>query len=456
MTRHTSTTTPLTPGRARCTGTPLPALTITPLDGTVPLRDVLPNTDPASGVVTVTARPTRHAWGMGQAILAAMGVRNDLRGNGRNHGEDLEILTAWLHAHRVRMLVIRQADMLATHVLNDLLHILTALGADLALTVDDTATGGIYDWVELRCGTINHDPARLHAALALHTRNAPEPHAAPSRSTGRTAIDAVRGTSETASQASDDFPRVLPSADFYLFRARCRDLLAADEFAVIDQHYRHTFAAVARKPFADAAEASEQLAVMTAHSDNPGFALVTARAAQAAMFTHATLMKVHLPFFRSAVEAGHHRRLTDDELRSCYRDPWRGAAVALYDADLSPTDISALAMRDITDTGDLTDHAPEHLPLSHHARLYLRALKHLRRTRGSPPSSPFFAQRSRDIAEGVRHAAVELNLPMRVPHQTERGRKTDRWQHGLGVTLLPLTGPSHAALRGNLPHQETA
>ena len=78
------------------------SLSLTPLPSDRRAADLLPNTDPLSGIVTFTARPSRHAWAISQTVLHAIGARSDVFGAGRRHGDWLRrILRYTIRAHRL-------------------------------------------------------------------------------------------------------------------------------------------------------------------------------------------------------------------------------------------------------------------------------------------------------------------------------------------------------------------
>lgn len=396
------------------------SLTLTPLPSNISAKSLLPNTDPTTGVVTATGRPTRHAWAVGQTVLAAMGIRLDLTGAGRRHGEDLELLTAWLTAHDIRVLVIRHATNITDlEVLDDLLHVTTATGTDLALTCDDTVGYHLIDWVTERSGTID----TTHQPLMQR-------------------LDEVRRTATTRYVKADDatasFPVLLPRADFYKFRARCRDLLTPDEFAAVDVRYIDVFRYVQNDPFATITEASTRLTDAITGSDNPGHALTTIRAAQAAMFTHGLLLKVNLAYFLNGVRDSEHRRLTHTEIHSlrAYRTPWRSSAVVLRDANLTRDQITSLTLGNVTDDGNLT--GIDHAPLLPEARLPLRAQRLFRTIHGATEGDLFITEVARYVAQAQRRASADLNLPRTPTHEAADSRRRDRWQTNLGVSLLPL------------------
>ncbi|MCA0146658.1 hypothetical protein [Blastococcus sp. LR1] len=402
---------------------------LVPLPAGQPSRTLLPPTDPASGIVTFTARPTRHAWAIGQDLLAALGIDHDLNGSGRRHGEDLEYARAWLTAYETRLLVIRHADTITSpDILDDLSHLCASVGAGLVLTCDDTGGEHLADWVTARDGTISE-----HAAL-------------------KTLIaEAARSLPAMPSDAAPDYPRYLPRVEFYAFRSRVRDVLRPEQFTLVDRLYRNTFTAIADDPPESEEQAATALTTLIAQHRTPGEALTIARAAQAALFTRGMLLKVNVDTLLHGVAAAEHRRMTPAEVRSlrAYRTCWRSAAAVLYDANLSKEDLHALRIDQISDDGTPT---VPHSPMLPDALLYLNAQRAYRLHTGSDPADPLIAESRAHVTYALRRIGAELNLPAPTNHVPAEAKKADRWQNRLGVALLPLVG---SALPTSEPDQQT-
>lgn len=428
-------------------------LSLTPLPSAVGVKTVLPNTDPSSGVVTATARPTVNAWAVGQGILGAFGVRLDLMGAGRDHGENLELLNAWLTAYRARILVLRHATNISRRAaLDDLLDLCLATGVDLALTCDDTVGERLAGWVTERTGVIDEDHCDLLDRIArtqATTRTAQVEGGRTRRvsnskswkndgSTGPGSSIAGAGTGADGVDEVEEVPRLLPRVDFYKFRARCRDTLTQEEFAAVDAQYVHAFRQVRQQPFPTSETAAARLRQMTEDTDNPGVALTRLRAAQAAMFTRGLYLNVHVPYFLSVICDNEHRRLTEPEVRAlaAYRTPWRSAGIVLADANLDADAVRRLTVGDVTDDGTLptTEHEPMHPP----AAIFLRAQRHLRLIQGAEPSDRFITQPPTTIAAARRRAAIDLNIPRTPTRRTGGDAVLQRWRLHLGAVVMPL------------------
>ncbi|SSC25063.1 Hypothetical protein KLENKIAIHU_3687 [Klenkia terrae] len=391
---------------------------LVPLPADQPSRALLPPTDPSTGVVTFTARPTKHAWVIGQDLLAALGINHDVYGSGRRHGEDLEYARAWLTAHDVRLVIVRHADTIPSiEFLDDLEHLSSSVGADLVLTCDDTVGENLADWITARGGTITDLPA----LRTLITETARPTHVVPP-------------------DTPVDFPQYLPRAEFYAFRARVREVLRPEQFSLVDRLYRSTFHAIADTPPATPEDAAATLTALIAQHRTPGQALTIARAAQAALFTQGLLLKVSIDTLLHGTAAAEHRRMTPAEVRSlrAYRTAWRSTAAILYDANLSKDEIHAIRIDQVTPDGNLV--GADHLPLHDDAKLYLRAQRTYRLLTGATGTDPLIDQTRQSVAVALRRLGAELNLPAPSNHVPTEARKSDRWQHNLGVALLPLVG----------------
>jgi hypothetical protein len=407
---------------------------LVPLPAGQSSRALLPPTDPSTGVVTFTARPTKHAWVIGQDLLAALGINHDVYGSGRRHGEDLEYARAWLTAHDVHLVIIRHADTIpSSEILDDLEHLSSSVGADLVLTCDDTVGENLADWITARGGTITDLPALR--SLIAKTARTPD---------------------EVRPDAPVDFPQYLPRTDFYAFRARLRDVLRPEQFSLVDRLYCATFHAIADKPPATPEDAAATLTALIAQHRTPGQALTIARAAQAALFTHGLLLKVSVDTLLHGTAAAEHRRMTPAEIRSlrAYRTPWRSAAAVLYDADLSKQQIHAVRLDQVTPDGNLT--GVDHLPLLDDAKVYLRAQRTYRLITGATATDPLIAESRAYVTFALRRLGAELNLPAPSNHVPAEAKKTDRWQDNLGVALLPLVGPRLAGVPPTDPRTEEA
>lgn len=392
------------------------AVSLTPMPGDRGVHELLPNTDPTSGVVTMTPRPSLISWAIGQSLLEALGIRSELFGSGRDHDEDMLVASAWLIAHHIEIVVVRHASIIKKReMLDSLLLLCSGAGAHLALTCDESSGEHLYEWVEQH-GHIEIGDRPLYATLAAASRPL---------------------TPEDRRQG-DEFPRFLPKVDFYLFRARCREVLAADEFAVVDDLYKRVFRDIRDSPPKTSVEAGERIVQLCSALAGPGEVLTTIRAAQAALLTQGALLKVNLPLYMNAVREHEHRRLNPGEiraLRGC-RQPWRSAMAVLRDANLSSDDIVALRLQDITDEGYLVP--GDYWDLSSDARVYLRAQRLLRSLEGASESDRFIDVTPPSMILGHRRIAIELGLPGYRAREATTSTTAQNWKNAVGASLTVL------------------
>ena len=391
-------------------------LTITPTPSSRAAREVLPDLDPSTGVLIASTSMTRRAWSLSQDLLRGLGARMDITGAGRRHDEDIRILTCWIKAYDIRLIVMLNAHLVPDpRLLTFLLDLGNETGCDIALTIDENSATSVLDWVTDNGGTIDTS----HGPLIERMNAAARPgHALPVN-------DAT------------PFPRFLPDVDFYAFRGMCRDLLPSDEFAIVDDLYVRTFRAVTAEPFGDDEDASLRIRQMLSTATSEAEATTIIRATQAALFKGGRHLYVWMPTLRVAMQRDQHRRLTPAEIRTlrAYRTPWRSSAVVLHDAGLSTGQIADLTLADVQPTGDLATSAS---PLTEDARAYLRAHRHLRFMEGADQSDAFITAGRPALRAALRTTGRELVIPT-VTAQTGFDETPDQtWRKALGVRVASL------------------
>lgn len=392
-------------------------LTLTHLDPTVGAHTIVPNLDPSSGTVTFTAPPSDSAQAQHfmRCLLRGYGVSPDLVQGGSNEDSERHV-RARMRAHGTRTLVVRHAENLLIDNgephLRTLHDMCSTEGVDLMLTCDETVGEALADFVNDNGGHVPRDTDHLVNIIAAAAR-----------------------TTETPTPGVDDFPALVPAADFYMFRHRCRQLLTLADFEQVDNLYVSVAREVRDHPFTDPKQASEWLLKRTATSDNPAYVKTVLRGAQAAMFTHGVLLKANVDFFCDLAARGAHRRLTRPEVRALrgYRETWRAPVILALDAGLTPSEVQALTVGDLgnSDAKWRHDMAPEASTLiaAHHA---------YKTFGGATPAESAFGAYGRDVGR-VRRQALFLGIPLghtRQMHSHESMR--DRWQSALGVTLISL------------------
>lgn len=392
-------------------------LTITPTPSNISARDTLPSLDPSTGVLIASTTMTRRAWSLSQDLLRGLGARMDITGAGRRHDEDLRLLTCWIKAYDIRLIVLLNVHLLASpRLLSFLLDLGNETGCDIALTHDENTVTPALDWVTDNGGTIetSHKPlVQRIRATARPGDDLPETDSVP-------------------------FPRFLPDVDFYAFRGMCRDLLPADEFAIVDDLYVRTLHAVTEDPFDDDEDGSLRIRQMLSTITSEAEATTIIRATQAALFKGGRHLYVWMPTLRVAMQRDQHRRLTPAEIRTlrAYRTPWRSSAVVLHDAGLSTGQIADLTLGDVQPTGDLATSAG---PLTNDARAYLRAHRHLRFMEGANESDNFITARRSEVRAALRTTGRELVIPTVTAHAGFEETPDQTWRKALGVRVASLT-----------------
>lgn len=390
-------------------------------------RRNLPVSDPATGLLTFTARPARHAWPVGQDMLAAMGVNFGLADNGRNRNEDLRLTHAWLSAWKIKLVVSRHAEnLLQSGALDALIDLCATVGAGLVLVSEGPDTQVMIDATRA-CGgdllPVEDLFPFVHQRLPSHA-TASDPGSA-----GAPAAEAAK---------REDFPQHLPQVAFPLFRAACRRLLTPAQHARVDEFYVQVYRRTAQAaPPTDVAVAALLQELVAAHP-TPGEALTAARACQAQMFTRGIQLQLNLAAFLVAVHDGTHRGLTTAEVRSlrAYRTPWRICAVLLDDAGLDREQIAVLPLRDVSVGGKVRGVKRMHPD----AAVYFRAQRHLHVLAGAAPDTPFLSANPMTVQRTLRQVRGDLNLPRLPWGRPVMANKRDRWQHDIGCVLRPLTG----------------
>ena len=374
------------------------------------------------GIVVVVGRPGARPVALHREVLAGLGAREDVRGAARRHGPDRDLLLtrAWVAAHRARAVVVAHADLCGSPAwFGPLDEAVGAAGASLVLVCDDTGGEKVADWVDSVGGSMA-GPDELDAFLESAIRPCP-------------VVDDRRGPAGR----TDVFPALLPQAAFYSFRARCRDILDAAEFASVDRVYRETF-----KMFADLADPTagrvrDALAGRIADCTVQEEVLPVVRGAQAAMFTCGLLLAVNVGLAKDALRDRVHQVLTDDEiraLRAC-REPWVGVAAVVRSMDLEYLNMSKMRLRNVDEDGRYTARGlKREAPLT--ARVLFRAQRHVRLLEGAGPDDRFLTQDARHIAEAIRWTKADLNLP---GFASPKKQPDNDWADAMNVRVRPLT-----------------
>lgn len=173
----------------------------------------------------------------------------------------------WMAAERVRHLVVLGSDRLAAPLWETLQRSARVAGRQLWLVVDGAGPAAKH----LHC---LGEPVRV-LTLAEALAELPAP---------------VRSATQLKTTS------VLPSDDFFTFRASCRDLLEPELFKDVDATYRRAFADTLKwygsRSHPESHRVAEYLSKLTAEARNPAEALVRLRAAQAACVRRGRLVRL--------------------------------------------------------------------------------------------------------------------------------------------------------------------
>lgn len=404
-------------------------LTVMPLN-TADARRLADCNAPDRGIVVITIRPdTRRIGWIARDVLTAVGVRHDVSGRVRSDSDDYQLAATWLDAHDVTDLIVVGIEMLPAELLPELIDLTTLAGSALWLVADHrlpaTTTELLTDWPTATLGPVPF----ASRWLSPTTEPEPEPANAP---------------------LPDDsgLPAAVPYADVAVFRASCRQLLEADEFAAVDERYLAAFDAAdsALGAEADLCEVVRD-AVLACRSCVE--TTVTVRAVQAAAFRRGTYLKIDLPTLLAHDD--HVRAAAAGDPASwrslrAYRHPHRQSICALTLLGASPTQLQATSVADLADdTTTLTINGRE-LPIPCAARPVLRALKTTRMAVAAADDEPLVADLAgspvseRAMANVIGRVPAELGFRLDVGQIHRTPPAAHVWANRRGIRITELEG----------------
>ena len=381
--------------------------------------------DPDAGTLVAAVAPgTTRRFELGWCLLEALGKRQDVSGHGRHDQLNWEVLHAWLLAHRVRRLVLLDAQWLTTELVGAVAGLVATCGLDVWLVahlpVEPPYIAALDGWP--------HRAARGADLLADMGGLSPRPDP----------LD------------TGDFPEV-PTDNWPTFRAACRDCLDPHDFERVDALFLRTL--VSAEGIFRGDEVTESSVLTGLRSDLESVETVAemvtvVRAFQVAAHREGWLLQAKIARLRATAETMSRAALrspaTWHKLRA-YRMPYRGAAVALAAIGLSVGIMMEIRCADVAADGasvhrDGTTHAipPE-------AAVFLRAQREYRILMGASPTDLLFADdegplHDRALADALRRPAAELGIPVpdismsRAP-DPHNSRWRDRW----GLSLQKLS-----------------
>lgn len=363
--------------------------------------------------VWVEARPNlRRAHVLAGDILAALGKRRDLTGQGRNQHEDLHLAVIWLRAHDTRDLVILDAQRLHSKILGTLTEL--------------AARAQVRLWLLHRAPTSD---AFLRALARRATRTA-ELADVPQQPPPPSPLTVVPAA----------FPAV-PRHDFYLFRTACTQLLPEQDAAVVltrlddvaQRAYRHL-----HLRGADIATLAD-LVDDTLDAGTDDHLLTTdIRGVQLAAWHHDWYLRVDLATLIHAEERPTLAAQDVDAAITAYRQPHRALTCALTRRRYPLHAITALRLRDVGRRGRRLSIAGDTLTLPPALAATVRAAALLQQHAGAGLDDPLLPYSERALAATLTDATTDLGLHVK-GRRAERSRPAHHAHlRRLGVTAHRL------------------
>ena len=383
-----------------------PVVQVTELpDGATPVS-LAPAPDPALRVVHTLVRPDlRRVSALVHDVLVAMGKDGRVTGGSHHDPDVVTRLGPWLMAYRTEWVVLFSAQEVTPAVLPGLLDGVVGAGARVLLVADP---GHVAVTLAAAAG---YGPGRV-GYRTWARQNGVVLGPADSRPRPPSDVDVWDGLE-------------LPRVDWPWFRARCRDQLAPDRFALVDALYVHALHEFRRRTPAHPPRTSvprrlDTKPVVRLFGElldgryTTAEALVVLRAAQAALVPLGYLLRAEVDSLLNLLSGGDRPAvLTDDQwlaLRS-YQHAWRAAACALAASGLGVNDTLDLtaghvwAARDGGTTtlrpGQTVD--PRGWPL-------VMALAHDRVGDGAADHDPLFTTARTTLPRALRDARQDLGL----------------------------------------------
>jgi hypothetical protein len=389
------------------------------------------SSNPDAGMVVAAVPPDmRRIYELSWELLAAMGKLKDVTGAGRHEDLDWELLAAWFGAHRIRHVVLVDAQWLTSRLLAEVIGLAAVSAVHLWLVAQQPIEDSFVDAVGRWPVTPGGD-----AELAAH-------------------IAAARRSNEA--EVDSEFPAV-PDDNYPTFRAEARRWLSPGAFEVVDARYRSSFA-TASKAIDDLVEAQQMGEDgLLGHVRSELWAcrsvaeMKTAlRAIQAAAHRAGWLVSVDLPRLlvtaETVAQGAVHSPSTWRRLRA-YREPYRGAACAFAALEVSTETMRTVALQDISAEGDsatvLRQGGHEALGVPRGADLYLRAQVIHRRNQGARDSDLLFATEDeqmlpRYLANAIRCPLTEVGVPLMSRNVDWAEVTSTHWAQRWGLAVQKL------------------
>ena len=443
------------------------------------LLATLPTPDRSRILCAVTpAQPSR----LNHDLARSLGKRQNHVGSARNSVHEWRQLQAWCIASRVQVIIVSRAHLLDSRQWRKVIDLVALAQCELWMVCQVSAR-------ELRPKQVlTRWPWRRWdwAGSAEHWSKAANPTSGPPAGSGRDI------TAETEEQtARVPFPRVADE-DFPLFRARCRQLLCTEDFAVVDATFLHAARATEhwwpthQPPRAvhlasspprtemqpdDAEELAAFLRSQLDQVTTADEAMTRLRGAQVALFRRGILIRVDVDNLLAGLDAEIKSPITTQTAETIrrYRSPRHAAAAALrLSTDLSVMQLRELNVGDVSSAGDVVRYGGCEKRVAPLLRDIVRAQQIDRLLQGGGPEDPLFVTEAGRASKGangpVRMTAHGLQVVLRhICNETgllllRRGsgagpRNDAGWLRRVGVSIKMLTTepavrPATSVLRG--------
>lgn len=373
------------------------------------VRSLLRANDADGGTLVLHTRPDiRRPTTLVHDLLEALGKRHDVRGTGRDTAVDLHYLGVWLQAHGISQVVLVESNWMRPGVLDEVLPVLAGADADLVLAD--------------RLPTADHHDDLLRRLCAV-----------------RASVDDLPVVAERTGESVELFPTV-PDDDFVTFLWSCRQLLPSVESQLVERRFA-AGAVAARLPQgpgeSDPVAGSLRRLWSTVQSADDAVTVV--RGFQAGVFRRARV-SVDLCRLRQAGEVAGNltHRSTWRRLRA-YRQPYRGAVIALVAMGIGVDDAGRLPLGAVDPSGRTVVIGGRTSPTPNGAEPLLRAMRLERELDGARLDEPLLALLGEPVAnpslsKAVTDATLEVGVRA-VAGRVER-RVTDRdWLRQRGITI---------------------
>lgn len=324
--------------------TPMVLVTELP-EGETP-GSLTPPHDPTLRLVQAIVRPDmRRTASLAYDVLLGMGKNPGVRGGSHKDARDVTTrLAPWLLAHRTEWVVMFSAQEIPAKIIaGGLLDGAIAGGARVLLVADA------------------HQRAVVHKAVAGYGATAYVDYREWAAQQGVRLGAATPEQSEVTDEGFAWDAVALPKTDWPWFRARCRDQLAPEHFAAVDDLYIHALRTVRDEApdYPPKTQVPQRLDVLPLvailgrllddrYTRAEG--TVVLRAAQAALFGRGYLLRTEVDsMLNLLVDGDRPATLTDAQWQSlrAYQQQWRGAACALAASGYGVNDTLGLLMRDV-------------------------------------------------------------------------------------------------------------